>query len=119
MDKSKEFYIKILNFRLEYERKDDKLASLSYRRLQVIIEDINNHWSVGKLSYPFSREINFQITTNKIGQNSDRLKQNQIPIYKGLFKSKYTVDKFICREGTIGTRSIWVFVKISIIIKYK
>lgn len=89
IEKSKHFYINILNFKLEYERKNDKFAFLSYQGSQIMIEEINDHWSVGELEYPFGRGINFQIETNEIENISARLKENNIKIYKDIFESKY------------------------------
>ena len=81
---SKHFYIDILNFKLEYERKDDKFAFLSYQGSQLMIEQINDNWNVGKLEHPFGRGINFQIETNEIEEISKRLKENNIKIYNSV-----------------------------------
>jgi catechol 2,3-dioxygenase-like lactoylglutathione lyase family enzyme len=89
---SKHFYIDILNFKLEYERKDDKFAFLSYQGSQLMIEQINNNWNVGKLEHPFGRGINFQIETNEIEEISKRLKINNVKIYKDIFKSEYVAN---------------------------
>ena len=98
IEKSKHFYINVLGFKLEYERPDDKFAFLSYNGSQIMIEQINNHWSVGKLEYPFGRGINFQIETNEIEQISSRLKSNHIHIYKDVFESKYVANNEIFIE---------------------
>lgn len=95
---SKKFYIEILNFKLEYERAEDKFAFLSYNGSQIMIEEVNNNWSVGKLNYPFGRGINFQIETNEIEKISERLKSNSIKIYKDIFKSEYTAGDEIFIE---------------------
>lgn len=89
---SKHFYVDILNFKLEYERKDDKFAFLSYQGSQLMIEQINDNWNVGKLEYPFGRGINFQIETNEIEEISKRLKNNNVKIYKDIFKSEYIAN---------------------------
>ena len=89
IDVSKHFYIDILKFKLEYERINDKFAFLSYQGSQIMIEQINDHWSVGELERPFGRGINFQIETNEIEEISKRLKENNIKIYKDIFKSEY------------------------------
>lgn len=87
---SKHFYIDILNFKLEYERKKDKFAFLSYNGSQIMIEQINDNWNVGTLEYPFGRGINFQIETNEIEAISKRLNEHKVEIYKDIFKSEYT-----------------------------
>ena len=92
IEKSKNFYIDILGFELKYERVQDKFAFLEYKGSQIMIEEINNHWSTGELSYPFGRGINFQIETDEIENISARLKEQNIPIYKDIFKSEYVAD---------------------------
>lgn len=90
--KSTEFYIEVLGFKKEYERQADKFVFLSYFGSQIMLEEINNHWSVGKLERPFGRGINFQIETNEIEEISKRLKANNIEIYKDIFESRYKAD---------------------------
>ena len=92
IEKSKHFYINVLNFKLEYERKEDKFAFLSYNGSQIMLEQINENWNVGALEYPFGRGINFQIETNEIEEISNRLKENNIKIYKDIFESKYIAN---------------------------
>ena len=92
IERSKHFYIEILNFKLEYERKNDNFAFLSYQGSQLMIEQINDNWNVGTLKYPFGRGINFQIETNEIEKISQRLKKHNIEIYKDIFKSEYVAD---------------------------
>ena len=92
IEKSKHFYIDILNFKLEYERKKDKFAFLSYNGSQIMIEQINKNWNVGTLKYPFGRGVNFQIETDEIDEISKRLKAHNIKIYKDIFTSEYIVN---------------------------
>ena len=89
LEMSKEFYVGVLKFKIEYERPADKFAYLSYQGSQIMIEEINNHWSVGELERPFGRGINFQIETDEIEQISQRLKDNGVEIYKDIFVSEY------------------------------
>lgn len=98
IEKSKDFYINVLNFKLEYERVNDKFAFLSYQGSQIMIEQINENWNVGKLDYPFGRGINLQIETNEIMKISKRLKKRNIPIFKDVFKSSYEADGIIFDE---------------------
>ena len=95
---SKNFYINILGFKLEYEREEDKFAFLSYGNSQIMIEEINNHWSVGNLEYPFGRGINFQIETSEIERISTILREMGVDIYKDIFISKYRVNDILYTE---------------------
>ena len=98
IEDSKNFYINILGFKLEYERKEDKFAFLSYNGSQIMIEEVNNHWSVGELIYPFGRGINFQIECENVDALSKNLKENNIPIYKDVFESRYRADNIVYIE---------------------
>ena len=95
---SKEFYLGVLNFKLEYERPEDKFAYLSYQGAQLMIEQINDNWNVGELEYPFGRGINFQIETNEIENISLRLKKRNYEIYKDIFKSSYEANGAVYDE---------------------
>lgn len=86
---SKKFYVDVLGFQIEYERKEDKFMFLSYQGSQIMIEEINNHWSVGTLEKPFGRGINFQIETNEIDAIFQRVKLANMPVYKPIFESIY------------------------------
>ena len=95
---SKEFYLGVLNFKLEYERPEDKFAYLSYQGAQLMIEQINDNWNVGKLEYPFGRGINLQIETDEIENISSRLKKRNYEIYKDIFKSSYEANGVVYDE---------------------
>lgn len=98
IEKSKRFYINLLGFKLEYERKEDKFAFLSYNGAQLMIEQINDNWNVGALEYPLGRGINFQIETNEIEEISNRLKENNIKVFKDIFESKYVANNEVFIE---------------------
>lgn len=83
---------------MEYEREEDKFAFLSYNSSQIMIEQINDNWNVGKLEHPFGRGINFQIETNEIEEVSKRLKENNIEVYKDIFISKYEGNGTVYEE---------------------
>ena len=87
--KSKNFYINILGFNLEYERLADKFAFLSYGEAQIMIEEINGHWNTGELKYPFGRGVNFQIATDDIYKIANNLQQNNITLFRDIMESRY------------------------------
>lgn len=98
INKSLDFYINTLGFKLEYQRVEDKFAFLSYNGSQIMIEQINNHWSVGELKQPFGRGINFQIECNNVQQIFNKLHSVGYNIYKDVFTSKYKVDNITYTE---------------------
>ncbi|MED3634702.1 VOC family protein [Bacillus thuringiensis] len=80
MEQSLNFYSEILLFKIEYQRPEDKFALLSLDDCQIMIEEVNSHWSTGELSYPYGRGINFQIIINDIDSLYDSLQKNEYPI---------------------------------------
>lgn len=98
IEKSKNFYVNILGFVLEYERPKDKFVFLSYLGSQIMLEQTNENWNTGKLEYPFGRGINFQIETTEIYQLETRLKNNNIKPYKPIFESDYKVNNITYTE---------------------
>ena len=81
IDRSLAFYTKILGFHVEYERKENKFAFLSLEGSQIMIEQVNNHWSDAKLEYPFGRGINLQIDVRSIEPILSTLKKHKYPIF--------------------------------------
>lgn len=89
INNSKDFYINILDFDLEYERVEDKFAFLSYGEAQIMIEEINGYWNTGELQYPFGRGINLQIAAEDVYKIANKLKQNNINLFRNVMESTY------------------------------
>jgi len=87
--KSKDFYINILGFKLEYERVEDKFAFLSLGKAQIMIEEVNGYWKTGDIEYPFGRGINFQIEVNDVDIIKGNLIGNKIELFRDITVSKY------------------------------
>ena len=83
------FYVRVLGFKVEYERKENKFAFLSYGKAQLMIEEVNNHWNTGELVYPFGRGINLQIEIKDIKSIQKSLKKHKIKPFKDIFESSY------------------------------
>lgn len=98
IEKSKEFYISILGFKLEYERIFDKFIFLSFEEAQLMIEEINGNWSVGKISYPFGNGVNFQISTENIDDIYKKCKQKKINFFREMMINEYKIDNQVITE---------------------
>lgn len=66
IEKTKEFYIKVLGFKMEYEREEDRFIFLSLEENQMMFEQDNGCWSVGELEYPYGRGINFEMAVSDV-----------------------------------------------------
>ncbi|HAG12248.1 MAG TPA: aldoketomutase [Ruminococcus sp.] len=66
LERSRAFYVGVLQFRIEYERPENRFLFLSRENIQLMPEEENGHWSVGELRYPFGRGINFEMTVSDV-----------------------------------------------------
>ena len=66
IERTRDFYLNILGFKLEYERPENKFIFVSLEGNQMMLEQENGHWSVGELEYPFGRGINFEMTVSDV-----------------------------------------------------
>ncbi|MGL4372417.1 MAG: bleomycin resistance protein [Turicibacter sp.] len=103
LQQSKDFYLNILGFKLEYERVADHFAFLSLGEAQLMIEQINGHWDTGKLAYPLGRGINFQIAVEDVSVLADKLKVNHITLFREL-----TVNHYECQGEVVVEKEILV-----------
>lgn len=101
IERSKWFYIELLGFNLEYEREADKFIYISSEEgAQMMLEEINGHWDTAELERPFGRGINFQIDIKDIEPVLDRLKKQNIPLFREPTITQYKSNErtFIQKE---------------------
>lgn len=89
IEKSKNFYVNILGFKVEYEREEDKFAFLSLGDAQIMVEEVNGYWNTGKLEYPFGRGINFQIEVKDVECIKKSLIRNKIELFRDISINEY------------------------------
>lgn len=94
---STKFYV-LLGFNVKYERKENKFVFLEYENNQIMIEEVNNNWSVGKLSYPFGNGINLSMEVSDIDSLYQKVKKLDIPIFRELKVSEYKVDDEVYQD---------------------
>ena len=81
LQNSLKFY-KVLGFKVEYERTENKFVFLSLGEIQFMLQEISedDKWDVAPLSYPFGNGINFQLEVDDIDK-----------IYKSLVDNNYKI----------------------------
>lgn len=94
---SKKFYIS-LGFKIKYERIEDKFCFLEFEGNQIMIEQINSNWNVGKLEYPFGRGINLSMTVSDIDSFYNNVLDNNIAIFRELKIDEYTVEDKVYKD---------------------
>lgn len=57
IERTKEFYVGVLHFKVEYERSEDRFAFLSYEEIQIMFEQENGHLDVGALEHPVNTQL--------------------------------------------------------------
>ena len=92
IEQTKRFY-NDLEFKIEYERPEEKFVFMSFQDSQFMFEQIHdNGWNIGKLIYPLGRGINFSIAVDDIEGLYKLVKTLNLEIYRELNRSIYQVN---------------------------
>lgn len=89
IERTKDFYVNKLGFRIEYERSENKFVFLSLYENQIMFEQQNGHWSVGELEHPYGRGINFEMAVPDAEALYQRILEHEIKPFRELMESKY------------------------------
>lgn len=106
IEKSKHFYIDILGFKIEYERKKDKFVFVSFEGSQIMLEEVNDNWNTGELKYPFGRGVNFQIETSDVERVRKNLLKNNVQLFKDIKENKYKCDDVVYIEKELLVQDV-------------
>ena len=91
IQRSREFYLNI-GFKIKYERQEDKFIFFELENNQIMLEEINDNWNVGKLEYPFGRGINISMSIKDIDSYYEMLQKKNIKFFQKLKVSEYKVN---------------------------
>ena len=89
LERTKKFYVDILNFTIEYERPEDYFVFLSLENNQMMFEQINNNWNTGILEYPFGRGVNFEMTISNVDAMYKHVLESGITPFREIRISHY------------------------------
>lgn len=93
IEKTKDFYLNRVGFKLEYERKEEKFVFLSFEESQFMFEELHKEgWNIGELTYPLGRGINFSIKVKDIDELYKHLKSQDISLYRELMVNRYQAE---------------------------
>lgn len=95
--KSVEFY-KSIGFKIVYERPETKFCFLELENNQIMLEEDNDNWSTGELSYPFGRGINISMAIKDVEKMYKKLKEKNITFFKELEIHSYRVNDVIYND---------------------
>lgn len=91
INKSKDFYLS-LGFVIKYERPENKFIFLQLEENQIMIEEINGHWSVGEMQHPFGNGINLSMRVSDVNEKYKKLKSKGIKMFRELEVHTYKCD---------------------------
>ena len=103
INKTREFYVDILGFKICYERPEDKFIFVEKDGNQIMLEQINDNWNVGKMEYPFGRGINFEMTISDVDAVYERIEKAGIKLFR-----KMEVKDYECGNETVHQKQFLI-----------
>lgn len=94
---SKKFYIN-LGFKIVYERPENKFCFMQLENNQIMLEECNNNWNVGKMEYPFGNGINISMSVKDIDNMYANIKNKNIKVFIELETHEYRVSETIYQD---------------------
>ena len=96
---TKDFYVNILGFKIEYERPENNFAFLSLEGNQIMFDQENGNWDVGVLEYPFGRGVNFEMTVSNVDKLYAKIIDKGVIPFQTIKESSYrSNDKYIVQK---------------------
>ena len=82
LDRSSDFYVKIVGFNIEYSRPEERFQFLSFGGAQLMLleDNDNEHSRTGPMEYPRGQGINFSIGVPDVSKIVKLLEANNYPI---------------------------------------
>ena len=103
INKTREFYVDVLGFKICYERQEDKFIFVEKDGNQIMLEQINGNWNVGKMEYPFGRGINFEMTISDVDAVYERIEKAGIKLFM-----KMEVKDYECGNETVHQKQFLI-----------
>ena len=92
---SKDFYVNMLGFKVEYEREEDKFIFISLGNIQLMLEEGSKE-ELSQMKYPFGKGINFTLCVDNIDELYSKFK-----IKKNLLKRDIEIREFRVNDEII------------------
>ena len=97
IEETRDFYLNILGFKLEYHRIEDNFIFVSFENSQFMFEQLHDDgWNIGELEYPLGRGINLSVEVKDIDRLYDKVLSHNVTPFREIMISNYKVgDKII------------------------
>ena len=92
---SRDFYVNMLGFKVEYEREEDKFIFLSLGNIQLMLEEGSKE-ELSQMKYPFGKGINFTFGVDNIDELYSKFKKK-----KSLLKRNIEIREFRVNDEII------------------
>lgn len=91
LEKTLSFYVDLLNFKVLYQREEEKFIYLGKGNVELMFEEVGvgRNWITEKLEYPFGRGVNFQIEVDYIDDLYKAVNQNGLKPFMHLEEKWY------------------------------
>lgn len=103
INKTREFYVDVLGFKICYERPEDKFIFVEKDGNQIMLEQINGNWNVGKMEYPFGRGINFEMTISDVDAVYERIEKAGMKLFR-----KMEIKDYECGDEIVHQKQFLV-----------
>ena len=93
LENSLNFY-KLVGFKLEYDRPENRFAFISLGEIQFMLQEISNDdkWNIAPITYPFGNGINFQLEVDNVDNIYANLKNANYEIAFDIEENWYRQD---------------------------
>ncbi|MBC7836183.1 VOC family protein [Acetobacteraceae bacterium] len=93
-EKSLDFYTRLAEFKVHYQRPEEKFAMLEREGAMLMIEllESQDRWAVGERKYPLGQGINFQIEVDNVEKLYSNFKNANYKIFFEMEEKWYRQD---------------------------
>jgi catechol 2,3-dioxygenase-like lactoylglutathione lyase family enzyme len=105
LGRSLSFYVELLGFAVEYDRPEDRFASLALGPARIMLEEApslgaacaaefaRGEWRTAELRHPFGRGVNLQVSVPDVARIASRLTAASYPILLTPYQRTYRVGR--------------------------
>jgi catechol 2,3-dioxygenase-like lactoylglutathione lyase family enzyme len=100
---SLDFYVELLGFEIEYDRPEEKFASLKLGNAHLMLEEARSlskatpeelargEWRAGDLERPFGRGMNLEIDVDDVEPIESRIREREYPVLLGRHEKTHRI----------------------------
>ncbi|HET7256701.1 MAG TPA: VOC family protein [Xanthobacteraceae bacterium] len=86
---SRDFYVRLIGFRVRYERPAEKFSYLDLGGAELMIEQETDFWTTAPRERPYGRGINLQIEVDALDPILSRLREAGIALFRPVEEAWY------------------------------